>query len=335
MDIIGLIKEILEKDKIVVIPGMGSLKLVYYPAEIYSFSKRILPPRYKLEFSAIYNENDKTLLNAIISKYKVTDKEANAELTLLLNKIKEITKKGEEFKIDNIGSFKLINDKFVFFEDSNSDLLAENIGLSNVSIPAYEASFNSSKITKQKKYRGGIQWFVWTGISIAFLILFFTIGGTYFNLNIDNTLNINNLKDKILLIFSKSNNPPMATNDTLQGKINAYELKRKALLYDESNLKSQKVDNKVISSAVGDNMKKPKQLVYYIIAGSFKTHNNAVKFKNELTNKGYNPIIISYNDTLFRVALGSYYDRKQAVQEYIMHSKEDTSLKIWFLSRYE
>lgn len=78
-----------------------------------------------------------------------------------------------------------------------------------------------------------------------------------------------------------------------------------------------------------------KQLVYHIIAGSYKNRVNAEQGMTSLQQLGFRPSLLNFNDTLFRVSLVSFSDRQKAVDEYIYISQRYPDLKIWFYSRYE
>jgi hypothetical protein len=78
-----------------------------------------------------------------------------------------------------------------------------------------------------------------------------------------------------------------------------------------------------------------KQLVYHIIAGSFKSKANALECIKKLQHMGYNPVLLNFNDTLFRVSLISNPNRQKAVEDYIQITQQHPDMKIWFYSQYE
>jgi len=51
---------------------------------------------------------------------------------------------------------------------------------------------------------------------------------------------------------------------------------------------------------------------YFIIAGSFKSSDNASRFKQELAKQGFKPIILHSETGLFRVCVDSFHDESSA-----------------------
>jgi cell division protein FtsN len=51
---------------------------------------------------------------------------------------------------------------------------------------------------------------------------------------------------------------------------------------------------------------------FFVIVGSFKSNENANRFKKELAKQGFNPIILSSETGYFRVCVDSFYDEAVA-----------------------
>lgn len=51
---------------------------------------------------------------------------------------------------------------------------------------------------------------------------------------------------------------------------------------------------------------------YFVIVGSFSNYDNATKLKADLSNKGFNPIVLKSETGYFRVCVNSYTDETDA-----------------------
>lgn len=125
--------------------------------------------------------------------------------------------------------------------------------------------------------------------------------------------------DNISAIFKEKPENLNALKDSTE----ADSLKRKALLYEEALADSIEQANTAYQG----------KIAYFIVAGSFKSAQNAQKQINSLMGKGYKAEMINLGDTLYRVSIGTYYDRRKAVEEYIAITNQDPELKIWMFSR--
>jgi cell division septation protein DedD len=65
--------------------------------------------------------------------------------------------------------------------------------------------------------------------------------------------------------------------------------------------------------SVADNEDKSKEgYAFYVIIGSFSKAENAIKYKNELIGKGFNPFLLNSETGFVRVAVGQSNDEKDA-----------------------
>jgi len=69
----------------------------------------------------------------------------------------------------------------------------------------------------------------------------------------------------------------------------------------------------------------------YIIAGSFKSKNNASRQKKLLSKKGFTPEILPLNNGLYRISVASFSDMKSAAGDFERIKSIDESLNLWIL----
>ena len=331
MDISRIIQDLLIKNDTVSVPGLGTFTRKYSPAEVYKFTNRISPPTYQLQFDKKINELDNSLISTIKDEYETSDEDAAESVNKWVVSIFETTEAGNIFSIKEVGFFKKDGDNQKFESDKNSILLADNFGLETTKLPLFEIEeSNPSPATEPISTipepaivvkRNHKNWL----IPVIILILL-AVGG-YFSFKYGYFQKGVQFASELIDSFKSENNAPqLATNDTLQGKADANSLKRKALQYNEEN--GKKSENQKTSS---EKLKGP--IKYYIISGSFKVLEKAEHHKKLMIVKGFSPQILNFGDTLFRISLASYTVRRDAVDEYIKLSAEDTTLNIWMFSQ--
>ena len=74
--------------------------------------------------------------------------------------------------------------------------------------------------------------------------------------------------------------------------------------------------------------------VYYIVAGSFSSRENADKLKSELTQKGYRAEVRKIT-SMYRVTLGKFYDRKTGIKEMNKRRSELGNDSYWLIESVE
>lgn len=337
MDLGRLLIDLILLDHEVSVPGLGTFTLTYLPAEVYKFTNRISPPSQKLIFTASKETAGTRFIDFITEKKNSEQIEIAEAIKNWVDLIYATTDKGEKFEITELGLFKKDGDKLIFDPIKNNLLFADSFGLESVNIPLFEiegpvtseptkpvakpdVKLIVKPINKPKpiKLQHMKKWIIIAGSAVLLIvaIVFLYQKGM-----------LQSGFEKLSGLFKshKSSLTQMATNDTLNGKIDANDLKRKALSYEESQKAMKDVESKLPDNE--------KVIKYYIIAGSFKSIANAQKFESKLKNSGYNPVIVEMSDTLYRVALNSFTDRHKAVEEFIMLTNKDTSIKIWLYSQ--
>ncbi|MCX7986560.1 MAG: SPOR domain-containing protein [Bacteroidales bacterium] len=337
LNIQNIIIAYLEKKQKISLPGIGLIKYTYQPAEVLRFTRKILPPRYKIEFIELTNEPIDDFINFLKINHHFSEKEAHEIFNNFLTEIKKQLAESKTYKIPQIGTLKHVDNKIVFEEDKNSSLFAYNMGYKDISLPAsaetstlqsQTSTLAQSSVTpKNFRKSSGFPTFVKVGLisAAAIIVLFFVIANSNILKNFELTKVLTPIEHWIAEIpwFKKSESPHIEEIRQINRQALSIEQEKKANL--DTN------ENKVMSEEKVES----KQLVYHIIAGSFKNKENAMECQKELKQLGFTPNILSFNDTLFRVSLIAFPDRQRAVNEYIRITQTHPELKIWFYSRYE
>lgn len=326
MDISRVLTDLLQDKGKVTVPGLGKFSLEYVPAEIYKFTKRVVPPTYKIDFQSIYEDDKNYLINTIVKVYNLSEYEAIEAINNWVSVLKDAVNAGKLYEIENIGTFIKEDDKLLFCEAKESVLLADNFGLKTADIPLIELDEQENGKRKASVKKTTFPKHVKIGLWAAglFILISFGLGLLYQNGYLDAP--IKTMSDMFIV---SSNTPNLATNDTLEGEIDANDLKRAALKYNEETKPSTETKTKTAVKPQG------KRLTYYIIAGSFKTLKNAQRFEKKMFFKGYSPKTLVVDDTLFRVSVSYAKDRQKAVEEFIAITNKDPNLKIWMYTKAE
>lgn len=98
-----------------------------------------------------------------------------------------------------------------------------------------------------------------------------------------------------------------------------------------NNNQGQEGDN-VSPEVAGDQQTEPEPS-YFIIAGSFQNLQNATELMDAMTNRGFPAEIIYTENRMYRVAVRSFTDRDQAVEELPIVRKFKGLENAWLLSR--
>lgn len=335
LDIQRCIVTFLEQQHELSLPGIGLIRYTYQPAEVLRYTRRILPPRYKIEFFPDVDKSADDFVQFLSKTFQIAQSEAQESFANFLSKCKEELAAHQSFYLSQLGTFRYVDNKIVFEEDKESRLLSYNLGNKDVQLPPPPTQFISEESKKpvssvtvgsqpKVKRQLAIPLFVKIGLSLAgvILIVFFLLAQTNLSENIDWAKIRGTVEGWISALPWTSR-----TNPSIE------ELRRENR---EALAIPAKSADTVVSVPTDTTSKVPsRQLVYYIIAGSYKNRANAEHGLASLRQLGFNPKVLNFNDTLFRVSLASFVDRQKAVSEYIQITQQHPELKIWFYSRYE
>jgi nucleoid DNA-binding protein len=327
MDINRIIQDLLIKNNSVSVAGLGTFSLNYIAAEVYKLSNQVSPPSYQLVFTENFDSSDNSIITILSKENNISLIEAKEALDKWVKVVNSVLERGSFYLIMEVGILKKVNNKTVFEPAKNSILYADNFGLEMTRMPLIEIEGDVTKENtpiktiympqpvKKTKWVNGV--LIAVAIIIIGLGIYLLLQLGYLQLGIG----------KVLAFFKAKNETSttqLATNDTLSGKIDANDLKRNALLYNENNGTGNSLTNQQSAQKV---------IKYYLIAGSFRKMNTAEILKNELQSKGFTPEILSINDSIYRVSLASFTNRHKAVEEYIMLTAKEFNNKLWLYSQ--
>ncbi len=320
MEIKSYINDLLYQYECVTIPEFGSFLTRKIPAKI-SFDGTFTPPKKEVSFNSLLKTND-----GILAKHIAQKTNSNYESILkLINKktIKWIEKlEVESLNFPGIGEMKLNNHGKIEFLPSNEiNFYKNSFGLYTFKKnPLVNISYNKKHdqimensnnddllfTPESKNKKRKIQYIKYSAIGLLIIVL---IGSIYFFS--DNYLSNQKLKEIEIAQKKIKSNVQKATFDI--GKLSKVEL-------NVNSKNSNKVEN--LSS---------NEKYFSVIAGSFRSINNAENKLNSLVKEGYKAEMAKKSSEGFhRVAYGRFISKKKAIN-LLIFVKYTLQEEAWFL----
>ena len=320
MEIKSYINDLLYQYECVTIPEFGSFLTRKIPAKI-SFDGTFTPPKKEVSFNSLLKTND-----GILAKHIAQKTNSNYESILkLINKktIKWIEKlEVESLNFPGIGKMKLNNHGKIEFLPSNEiNFYKNSFGLYTFKKnPLVNISYNKKHnqimensnnddllfTPESKNKKRKMQYIKYSAIGLLIIVL---IGSIYFFS--DNYLSNQKLKEIEIAQKKIKSNVQKATFDI--GTLSKVEL-------NVNSNNSNKVSN--LSS---------NEKYFSVIAGSFRSINNAENKLNSLIKEGYKAEMAKKSSEGFhRVAYGRFISKKKAIN-LLIFVKYTLQEEAWFL----
>ena len=320
MEIKSYINDLLYQYECVTIPEFGSFLTRKIPAKI-GFDGTFTPPKKEVSFNSLLKTND-----GILAKHIAQKTNSNYESILkLINKktIKWIEKlEVESLNFPGIGEMKLNNHGKIEFLPSNEiNFYKNSFGLYTFKKnPLVNISYNKKHdqimensnnddllfTPESKNKKRKMQYIKYSAIGLLIIVL---IGSIYFFS--DNYFSNQKLKEIEIAQKKIKSNVQKATFDI--GKLSKVEL-------NVNSNNSNKVSN--LSS---------NEKYFSVIAGSFRSINNAENKLNSLIKEGYKAEMAKKSSEGFhRVAYGRFISKKKAIN-LLIFVKYTLQEEAWFL----
>jgi len=320
MDIQTAIKNTLIDKNYAVIPGIGGLVVEYEPARVNQATNTLTPPSYKLTFNPELKDPDNTIVNYLISKEKVDKTDAEKALKELKTEIIKDTEKGDSYELKDICSFnKDSNGNITVLSKLSEQLTSALMGYTSVKAQSFTKEETPKREEVKKEDTPKPSETIQTkqpvkstiqpkkekknyALPVVLIVLALAIAssGIYFYLQKEAPAK----KDKKPFMTAGNNN------------------KKKKII--EETKKKQPVTK--------ENDKYAHCTEFYIIAGSFKKHENASILQKELKKQGFDAQILKKkNNNYFRVTIEKFSERDTALKK-LKQLKDSHGNEIWLLS---
>lgn len=308
MKIEQYISQLLYRHQCVTVPGFGAFLTEIQSAHLHENTHSFYPPKKLISFNSHLKNNDGLLANHIAQSEKSTYDDAVASIeseVVIWNSILQVN---ERFTLKNVGELHLNTEKnLVFTPSENINYLKESFGLNSFVSPAVKREVYKQEVevleeevptiafTPEKcESRSYLKY-------AAILVLALSAAGT-----IGFKLYQNHIEEQTLLVETQ-------VQKQVQNKI------QEATFLIENPMPS-------VTLTV-----KEEKLAYHVVAGVFRSEENAQKVYDELTAAGFKARRIKANrHGNFPVLYGSYSTYAEA-QQSMKQIHQSTSKDAWLM----
>ena len=320
MKIEKYISELLYRYQCVGVPGFGAFLCEWQSAQVIVAQNSFVPPKKVISFNSHIKNNDGLLANHIALQEKISYENAlNKIQTQVVFWLEKLENK-ESLVLENIGEiFSNSEHNFVFKPNTAINYLTDSFGL---------AGFNSPEIARANQITSEVETIVEAPVSIdntveeetpviplngknrtknwmkyAAAVAVFASAGTYgYKLYFDYTI------EQQTSIVEK----------TVQEKINQKLQEATFVIPNPIN-------------AVDLTLEETHTEKYHVVAGAFRSKQNAIKAMNDLISKGFEAHLLTENKYgLIPVAFGSFSNLNEA-QNLKTEIKAKDSVEAWLL----
>ena len=309
------ISDLLYDHDCVIVPDMGGFISSYSPATIHPLSQTIEPPSKKIAFNILLTHNDGLLASHIAKQEELSYNEAIKKISQYVDNYQDEIDTGKKFVIERVGILSVDSERRIQFEPfKNVNYLKDSFGLTTIHytqtpLPNQQAGrIRASVKPSARKHKTLADALLLAGSIFWFCMNIYIVSPAKFDfasLNIFNREKAAHIED-----FSKAEpkhaQPPAARVETVYVK--PAEPLAKPIASPSAPI-SKNDELKPQSSVEGP-------LNFYVIAGAFRSDDNAVRLVNELKAQGFsNAGIIDSNNTLKKVKYGAFATLEEAQKE--------------------
>ncbi|MBF4492465.1 SPOR domain-containing protein [Flavobacterium sp. JLP] len=297
MKIETYIAQLLYRYQCVTVPGFGAFLTEIQSAQLNESTNSFFPPKKMLSFNSHLKNNDGLLANHIAHSEKTSYGFAVSAIAFEVLSWKKTLEEGGSISLKNIGEIRFNSEKnIIFTPNDQTNYLATSFGLSPFVSPIVKKEIFEKKIEKiteketvalyedEEKSSNSLLKYA------AFFVLGLGITGS-----IGYPLYQNQIDSKTLIVES-------AVQKKVQNKI------QEATFFIQNPLPAVtlSVDSAKVEMA-------EKVMPYHIMAGAYRSEQNARKAYNQLIKDGYQARMLGENKHgLFPVLYGSYATMAEA-----------------------
>ena len=284
MKIEQYISQLLYRHQCVTIPGFGAFLTEIQSAYLNENTNSFYPPKKVVSFNSYLKNNDGLLANHVAQAEKMNYEMAVASIENEVITWKKSLQANEKFTLKNIGEFSLNSERnLVFIPSENINYLAESFGLNHFVSPFIKREILKQEVAESTEEKAPIAFIPEERRTRPYLkyaaifILALTASGS-----IGYKMYQDHIEEETLLVET-------AVQKQVQNKI------QEATFFIQNPIPS-------VTFTV-----KEEKLSYHVVAGAFRSEENAEKIYNELTEQGFNAKRIAPNKHgLFPVLYGSF-----------------------------
>ena len=338
---------LLTKSNVLEIKNFGKFTSTNIDAIIDLTNKTLKPKEKKISFIPKSSHTSPEFIEFVSKTLKRKKDNVEKLINSHIIEAKEKLKKSEKIELPYIGYFYKDNDNINFKQTAKFSLDTENFGNPGIILPniiekqhkkttePIRTSQKPQKHTKKVKHKKTIS-FSWTQ-TLKYSIIFIAIVAV---ITVIWVLPLNIGKNFIQSI---------STTEKQKQKQQIVKTTQAEQINNTKQTQPQKTTQNQQNLTVQTEATKPDSLIlakinikvyfpipqgdkkYYLIVGSFIKKENAIKFKQELMQKGYSVLILSYGENRHRVSIGGFDDPHQVIKVYDDYLNRFPDKGIWLL----
>ncbi|MDA3882499.1 MAG: SPOR domain-containing protein [Bacteroidales bacterium] len=332
-----VIQNLLYTQDFITIPELGSLVVQYQPARIIkSDHVKFIPPTKHIAFNSDILTSDNDITSFLSKEYNLSSEQAQEEVRAFVNNTKAILKEHKKYVIDGVGALYVNDDGLLQLHPlPQAQFLTDSYGLSEFHVHAIprEDALDKAVRTDVRHTKDSVQTKVFKAMFIAVPVLFAlllipnilhipqsaNIIGMFRETEVDVDLSPPHkpLPETSSAYFTES--PP--SNQVYDAPL--AETKPTTILPEDSlvALETNRQEAEQVENTVGDKSDVYQEFVediveentYFVIVGSFSTHENAQRFVNKLKKQSYDAGIVE-RDNKIRVYISQFSEKNLALE---------------------
>ena len=318
------IRDLLFDHECVIVPGFGGFLTHYVSADIHPITHKFQPPSRRIAFNENLKNNDGLLVEAVSSNEKISREEATSLLENFIKNINDSLSKKKFAELKDIGRFFYNTENHLEFEpDLSINYLEDSFGLPELIFkPVERKSITMNKPVKAgKPAKKAVNDMDADGepkksnaALIIIPIILLVLGGamTFLYFNQDNAT-------------LASINPFVIFNKEDKAEVKPEPVKEEVTQVDSSQFVSEETrGNEIITSQTGR---------FFIVAGSFKNRENAMKLREKFENESVNASLIEPygKKKYYRVTIADF-DSKEAAKTKLGELEAQYGKSLWILT---
>lgn len=347
------ITQLLFEHDCVIVPDLGGFFTVRTEAGYEPEAHKFKAPGKRSAFNPALTHNDGLLIGSIAKQSGKTYDEAKAHVAQFTRNVQNALNSGAGVSLSGLGTLaKNSGAKIIFTPDESINFDTSSYALTSFhAVPAtkkdapekqpagvdqpqqknqlYSEPESKEKTDSKKRILAAAATIL---ILIAGSYLGWLIAFTGFMNPAQNfaAADLNPFAEKVCDLYSPRKEIPLFLQSELGSYQNPLQIKHDyAQLFLTADAK-EFIPVKITQRPSGTGSVKAN--TYYIMAGAFKSKNNADQFVNKLNQNGYSGIILDQKNSLYRVASAQAQSRKQA-EKLLAEIRNNVNSGAWILSK--
>lgn len=315
----SLVRKILLQEEQVAIPGFGGFVMVYEPSAIKQDDPKIYGPKRKVSFNPSLQQDEGILADAVSKEANLSEEKTAEEIKLFVQHLDKQLNSNKEVVFEGIGRLSIDEKGGQVFEAvENEEINADTYGLSPEVAPEEKLRTTAGRkkpvpASKTRKSKPGKspKYLLYIGAPAILVVAVLAFG--YFQ-----DWFYAEEKPMILGTVEQSERQQEVKKPEVTSTTNTEEIKSNTVKEETSEAAADQIQEQLVP-----------QGSFYIIAGSFKARQNALQKMESLSGKGYQCEIHSVDNGYYRVSIGSYKTKEEALNVLTRLKKGMSDIWLW------